>query len=46
MPPSATARPARASRATWLERLVLLHPGETPAFLWSAAFFFFLLFSY
>jgi len=25
---------------------VLLHPGETPAFLWSAAFFFFLLFSY
>jgi AAA family ATP:ADP antiporter len=42
----ATARPAPVSRPTWLERLVLLHPGETPAFLWSAGFFFFLLFSY
>jgi ATP:ADP antiporter, AAA family len=33
-------------RRTWLHRLVLLEPGETPAFLWSAAYFFFLLFSY
>ena len=42
VPPDTTRPP----HPTWLERLVLLHPGETPAFLWSAAFFFFLLFSY
>jgi AAA family ATP:ADP antiporter len=46
MSSSATARSTPATRATWLERLVLLHPSETPAFLWSAALFFFLLFSY
>jgi len=37
--PSATSR-------RWLQRLVLLEPGETRAFLWSAAYFFFVLFSY
>jgi ATP:ADP antiporter, AAA family len=30
----------------WLQRLVMLEPGETSAFLWSAAYFFFVLFSY
>ena len=33
-------------RRTWLHRLVLLEPGEAQAFLWSAAYFFFVLFSY
>jgi AAA family ATP:ADP antiporter len=42
----ASAPTALVHRPTWIERLVLLHPGEAPAFLWSAAFFFFLLFSY
>jgi AAA family ATP:ADP antiporter len=46
MSPPAPAASALPPRTTWLERLVLLHPGETPAFLWSAAFFFFLLFGY
>lgn len=33
-------------RRNWLERMVLLEPGETRAFAWSAAYFFFVLFSY
>ena len=36
----------RIDSRTWLHRLVLLEPGETRAFLWSAAYFFFVLFSY
>ncbi len=46
MAPPAPAALRLAPRRTWLERLVLLHPGETPAFLWSAAFFFVLQFGY
>jgi AAA family ATP:ADP antiporter len=43
-PPTISGRVS--PRGTWLHRLVLLEPGEAPAFLWSAAYFFFLLFSY